>query len=81
MTKCPECGEVTVTFTSKPEVFTYGLAPYATELTAVIEEGICGHCGLHFTDQRAEDARTLAVQTYLDKRTQAYDAQVKFRTP
>ena len=63
---CPQCGVAdSVTFRHEEEHFPYGVAPHIVDLSAVVDKGRCSACSFEFTDWRAEDARTAAVNTHL----------------
>lgn len=64
VTTCPACG-AGISFTREEERFSYGRAPHAVELTAIVDKGRCSTCAFEFTDWRAEEARDAAVKKYL----------------
>lgn len=68
-TKCPACGGESLTSKIEETSFVYGTGTKTANLTCSVPVHSCRSCGFEFTDDKAEDARDLAVRRYLQVMT------------
>ncbi len=64
-TQCPACGKESLGTIVKETAFVYGTGAAAVNLTCSVPVHKCADCAFEFTDDKAEDARDLAVRSYL----------------
>jgi len=64
-TLCPACGKETIGTRVEETTFVYGTGSTAVNLTCPVPVHKCDACAFEFTDDKAEDARDLAVRRYL----------------
>ncbi|HYT89812.1 MAG TPA: hypothetical protein VEL76_13975, partial [Gemmataceae bacterium] len=63
--RCPVCGAEDVQSSALEDIFTYGVAENAVQLTATVPLRTCAKCGYQYTDHEAEDLRHEAVCRHL----------------
>jgi putative zinc finger/helix-turn-helix YgiT family protein len=63
--ECPACHQHSIVTTSVDSKFVYGAGRNAVELSCTTPVQRCSQCDFEFTDQRAEEARDLAVRRHL----------------
>jgi putative zinc finger/helix-turn-helix YgiT family protein len=64
-TQCPACGKESLGTRVEETSFVYGTGAAAVDLTCSVPVHKCADCAFEFTDDKAEDARDLAVRRYL----------------
>lgn len=75
--KCDACGADAISAESHVQTFTYGVDEEAVELSAAVQVSKCMHCGISYTDDRAEMARHEAVCKHLGVLTPSDIRQVR----
>ena len=67
---CPSCGAPAITWRNCEQVFCVGAIDLGEPhyyVAALVPVGTCASCQMEFTDWRGEEARTLAVQLYVNR--------------